>query len=254
MTLIRVIDFETSDDEEHDGKIIEAGWTDILYTIESGKVETFIGQSPQSVLYGLPEGEQIHPRAQQVHHIHHSTLISIPPYDADSSRWLSHNAKDDRPVDIFAAHNSKFEEGFIRPHLGISCPPFICTLKCARHIFPGAESFSLQYLYYDLHLQRHVPHILAPNLPAHRAGPDAFITALLLKDILLFSGQTPESLISFTLAPTHYPTCPIGKHKGKRWSEVPTSYLTWMKNAPDMEPDIKAAAITELNSRTYPRW
>jgi len=48
-----------------------------------------------------------------------------------------------------------------------------------------------------------------------------------------------------------YRECPIGKHKGQLWRDIPASYLQWLTREPDMDPDIKAAANTELQERTY---
>jgi hypothetical protein len=43
--------------------------------------------------------------------------------------------------------------------------------------------------------------------------------------------------------------CPAGQHRGKRWAEVPTEYLSWMLNA-DFEDDVKEAVKAELTRRS----
>lgn len=45
------------------------------------------------------------------------------------------------------------------------------------------------------------------------------------------------------------PRCPIGKFKGKPWSEVDYGFLTWMLKQADMDGNLKWNAQQEINRR-----
>ena len=50
--------------------------------------------------------------------------------------------------------------------------------------------------------------------------------------------------------PGHVPlTIPFGKHKGKRFGDVPESYLRWILDTKDMRKGMKTAARLELDKR-----
>lgn len=44
-------------------------------------------------------------------------------------------------------------------------------------------------------------------------------------------------------------TIRFGKHKGKRWEDVPADYLAWMCRNEDMNPHLREAARYELDRR-----
>jgi exodeoxyribonuclease X len=83
--------------------------------------------------------------------------------------------------------------------------------------------------------------------PAHRAGPDAWVTAHLLIDLLKES--TVEQMIQWTREPRRLDKIPFGKHRGSRWAEAPADYLRWMSGLSDMDADVVAAARQELERR-----
>jgi len=56
-------------------------------------------------------------------------------------------------------------------------------------------------------------------------------------------------MAKWTREPRLLPRCPIGKHRGKPWSEVETGFLRWMLNQADMEDDLKWNAERALADR-----
>ncbi|HEY1310070.1 MAG TPA: exonuclease domain-containing protein, partial [Pseudolabrys sp.] len=77
---------------------------------------------------------------------------------------------------IYAAHNAKFERQWITDDL-TGAAPWICTYKCALRLWPEAPSHSNQALRYwrlPQGLDRAVANV------AHRAYPDAYVSAFLL--------------------------------------------------------------------------
>ena len=84
-------------------------------------------------------------------------------------------------------------------------------------------------------------------MPAHRAGPDAYVTAHLLKALLVTT--TAKQMVAWTKEPRLLPKCTIGKFRGKPWPEVEAGFLNWMLNQADMEADLKWNASRELERR-----
>ena len=72
----------------------------------------------------------------------------------------------------------------------------MCTYKCALRLWPELPSHSNQVIRYERR-----PHVLdrALGLPAHRAGPDAYVTAHHLRDMLDLVGL--EQLIAWSAEP-----------------------------------------------------
>ena len=85
-------------------------------------------------------------------------------------------------------------------------------------------------------------------MPPHRAGPDAYVTAHILK-ALFAAGATGKEMVAWTREPRLLPTCPIGKFRGKPWPEVEGGFLQWMLKQADMEADLKWNANRELLRR-----
>lgn len=84
--------------------------------------------------------------------------------------------------------------------------------------------------------------------PAHRAGPDAYVTAHIL--LALFdAGATGKDMVQWTKEPRLLPTCPLGKFRGVPWSEVEAGFLGWMLRQPTMEEDLKWNAQREITRR-----
>lgn len=80
---------------------------------------------------------------------------------------------------IFVAHNVNFDYSFIKNHLDHHGYTFhakkLCTVRLARHIFPGLPSYSLGRLCQSLDIELN---------NRHRAGGDASATVVLFKKLL----------------------------------------------------------------------
>jgi exodeoxyribonuclease X len=151
------------------------------------------------------------------------------------------------PADVMVAHSARFERGFIADtaHGGL---PWICTVRAAKNVWPEAPGHSNQVLRYWRGLR--LDTALAD--PAHRAGPDAWVTAHLLIDMLKVA--TVEQMLAWTNEPRRLDRIPFGKHRGRPWAEPPEDYLRWMvgqggSGQGDMDADVVAAARQELDRR-----
>jgi len=112
-------------------------------------------------------------------------------------------------------------------------------------IWPDAPAHNLQTLRYYLDLD--VVEDLV--MPPHRAGPDAYLCAVLL-DRILKEGAIPfDKFVLFSSRPALLPRCNLKQHRGKSWEEVPTDYLQWIVNKSECERDVKATARYHLKLR-----
>lgn len=229
MTIIRVIDFETTG-VEPPAEVVEYGYCDLTKTGDAWEVG-----SPVSRLCWVRD---IPPEVRAIHHITMADVADCPHFDEAEV----HNPIED--VAVFAAHNLAFEDQFI-PQRGL---PGICTLKAALRVWPDAPAHSNGVLRYWLEDRG----LLALNhetaMPPHRAGPDAYVTAHILK-ALFAAGATGKEMVAWTREPRVLPTCPIGKFRGQPWADVEHGFLNWMTQQPTMESDLKWNAQREIDRR-----
>lgn len=225
MTTIRVIDFETTGTEPP-AEVCEVGACDLH--LEEKRIET-----PRAWLCGVKE---MPPEVRAVHHIPLAACKGLQPFEAgDMFREMD--------VQALAAHNAEFETKFFASPL-----PVICTYKAALRVWPDAPSHSNGALRYWLEDQGKITPDHAMTQPAHRAGPDAYVTAHIL--LALFdTGVTGREMIAWAKEPRLLPTCPIGKFRGKPWPEVEAGFLGWMLRQETMEEDLKWNAKREIARR-----
>ena len=126
--------------------------------------------------------------------------------------------------------------------------PVICTYKVALRTWPEAPSHGNNALRYWLEDQGKIDILHEHTQPVHRAGPDAYVTAHIFV-ALLKAGVTGKEMVDWTREHPVLPKCPIGKFRGKPWSEVDVGFLNWMLKQTDMEDGLKFNAETELARR-----
>lgn len=236
MTRLRVVDLETTG-MEPPAEIIEFGFSDV--TLDG--LGTTISR-PVAWLYRPLNG--IPPETMAVHHL---TEADFGPQTFPCDPGALRAAVTYQAVpDVLVAHNCAFERKFISREMTGEIP-WICTYKVALHVWPDAPKHGNQVLRYWRGLA------LDPALamPPHRAGPDAWVTAHLLRELL--SLATIPQMIAWTEQPKPMSTIPIGKHRGAPWSEVPGDYLGWMLGTTDMDADLIWHARNEVARRNAAR-
>jgi exodeoxyribonuclease X len=83
------------------------------------------------------------------------------------------------------------------------------------------------------------------GLPAHRAMPDAYVTAHHLRDLL--NEASLEQLSAWSLEPGLLPRVPAGADRGKGWDRISLESLRgW---SVDRDVDARFTAETELARR-----
>lgn len=216
MTVLRVIDFETTG-MEPPFEVVEVGYCDLI-----GDDQTWEVGRPVSWLCGV---QVIPPETRAVHHISAIEVAGLPSFAATRARLF----EGDPVLSAIVAHNLDFEERFLGQHGALS----VCTLKAALRVWPDAHAHSNGVL---------------PAMPPHRAGPDAYVTAHILK-ALFAAGATGAQLVAWTKEPRLLPKCPIGKFRGQPWADVEAGFLNWMLAQASMEEDLKWNARREIERR-----
>ncbi|MGF7148954.1 exodeoxyribonuclease X [Sphingomonas zeicaulis] len=228
---LRVVDLETTG-MEPPAEIVEFGYSDVLLNAGAASITP-----PVAWLYRPLNG--IPPETMAVHHLtpadFHPEMAPATPGHMRAA--LAHGGA----PDVLVAHNCAFERKFLRSDV-TGATPWICTYKAAMHVWPDAPKHGNQVLRYWRGLS------LDPALamPPHRAGPDAWVTAHLLLELLRVASV--EQMVAWSEQPRPMPTLPFGKHRGATWPDVPADYLQWMVGQ-DMDPDVLWHARAELARR-----
>ncbi|MCI9865219.1 DNA polymerase III subunit epsilon [Rhizobium skierniewicense] len=227
---IRVIDLETGGNGPND--VCEIGWQDVVLN-EDGRWQVI---EERGALFVNP-GRPISPDTMAIHHILDSQVADAPYWKEIASTVL-------RPpfqIDALAAHRAAFEQRYCTPRF-TGGTPWICTWKCALRVWPQLPRFSNQMLRYQ-----RMPEGLVheTGLPAHRAMPDAYVSAHHLRDML--NEASLEDCLAWSKEPGLLPRVPAGPDRGKSWDRLGIEMLNTL--AADRDADIRFSAQTELARR-----
>lgn len=227
---VRVIDLETSGASAHE--VCEIGWQDVTQEPDGRWAVT----DERGAAYVNP-GRPISPATMAIHHIMDADVAGAPFWKDAAPEVL-------RPtggVLALAAHRAAFEQRYCTPALSGGAK-WICTWKCALRLWPDLQGFSNQMLRYERMpsgLDREI------GLPAHRAMPDAYVTAHHLRDML---NEAPiDQLLAWSDEPGLLPRVPTGPERGRPWSVAGSSALQAF--AQDRDPNVRFSAETELRRR-----
>lgn len=225
-----VIDTETTGmDQEQDALIeIAAVWNDGAF------LHSLVCPNTRQITFG----------AMAVHHIT-DAMVAGAPSASEAVKRLGFDQNlptaDTGPT-VLIFHNAKFDRDFLPDWM--QKMQWICTYRCALHLFPDAESFKNGALWYELGLDRAMPPE-AGSMP-HRALFDALMTWDLLQWMLSAvadkigrdQNACLEYLIKLSTTPVILKTCYFGKHHGTPWEDVPYNYMQWVLKQ-DFDSDVQ---------------
>ncbi|WP_312949089.1 exonuclease domain-containing protein [Agrobacterium sp.] len=181
---IRVIDLETAGNGPND--VCEIGWQDVVldnrlgWTVNDERGARFVNP-----------GRPVSPDTMAIHHILDAQVAGAPYWKEIAQHVLRPSGE----LYAFAAHRAAFEQRYCSSRLTGGLP-WICTWKCALRVWPELPRFSNQMLRY-LRMPQGLVHEI--GLPAHRAMPDAYVTAHHLRDLL--NAASLEELIAWSAEP-----------------------------------------------------
>lgn len=223
--IIRAIDTETtgipSPTEPH--ALCEIGWADLDQERDGGAIS-----KPESYL--VNPGREIPIEAMAVHHIRDADVADAIKPDA-AVALLAEGAT------MWCAHRADFESQFF------GGKPLLCTWKAALRVWPDAPSHGLSALRY-LHKYDDMSDFdRAAAMPPHRAGPDAYVCAFLMRHILGLCAL--EDVTRWSAGPALLARFDFGKYYGKPWAEVAQNdpgYLEWVLGNIKDDRDKRATA------------
>ena len=225
-----MIDLETAGGGPHD--VCEIGWQDVARDPDG----TWRVTEERGAKLVNP-GRAISSETMAVHHIRDDQVAGAPYWKSVAPGVL----RPDGGVAALAAHRASFEQRFCTPGLAGGAA-WICTWKCALRLWPHLPSFSNQRLRYERNPEGLVHEV---GLPAHRALPDAYVTAHHLRDML--NAASLEQLLTWSREPGLLPRVPAGEARGKAWTDVDDRILRDL--AAERDVNLRYSAETELRRR-----
>ncbi len=230
IAVIRVVDLETGGNGPYE--VCEIGWQDVIQT-HDGRWQLDVERGSLMVNPGRP----ISPETMAVHHILDRDVAGAPLWREVASSVLQPR----RPLVALAAHRAAFEQRYCTPRL-TGGAQWICTWKCALRLWPSLPRFSNQMLRYQ-RMPKGLVHEI--GLPAHRAMPDAYVTAHHLRDML--NEAALDQLLAWSAEPGLLPRIPSGPERGKSWRQVELAVL--QQFLLDRDRDVRFTAETEIARR-----
>ncbi len=241
---LRVIDLETTGNSFTDGGVVEIGWQDVARDGDDDSGGTWaLRGGPMAML--IDPGRPISPATSAIHHLIDEDVAGAPAWLDAAPAILGAGAGP--PPLALVAHRAAFEQRWCAPVLkalpGIRLP-WICTYKAALRVWPEAPGHSNQGLRYwrrPAGLERGL------GLPAHRAGPDAYVTAHHLRDMLHHAGL--ESLLAWSAEPALLARVPYGKLRGRRFADLSDENLAGLAEGERGDGDLAFTVRTEQRRR-----
>lgn len=235
---IRVIDFETTG-QPPEADVVESAYQDVVVPPVMSVIDFTQDGWAEPYLAGIgttlvKNQRPIEIEAMAAHHIPQAEI------DARGIDWDEARERlVDGGVDFYCAHNANFEKEFF----DFEGARWLDTLKMAYRVMDDAPSFSNQGLRYFL--QGADPG--EAGMPPHRALPDCAVTARILLHCLV---RAPIKVLEeWSAEPAMPPTIRFGKHRGKKWCDLPADYLQWMLRS-DFDDDTKHCARVHLRAKS----
>ena len=191
------------------------------------------------------EGKKIPPDASSIHNITNEMIANKPRLIDSKSYKVLIDALDRGALLI--AHNLPFELKMLA-NTPIEPQRAIDTLRVCRHLIPDLNSYSLNYLRYEMRLYKKEAtlarefglDICLPLVP-HHARSDAMLTKLLYDALLELASS--EEMCRLSQKPVLLERFLFAKYAKRYIEEIATvdrGYLVWMlENIEDLDLDMR---------------
>ncbi|MBP9841168.1 MAG: DUF3820 family protein [Simkaniaceae bacterium] len=207
--------------------------------IEFAAVKFTLTEQLESMETLIDPARPIPEESTKIHHITDDMVLNKPKIGAVLPSILTFIG--DLPV---VGHGIAFDINILiasANRLGIphtlAKNPLIDTLRLAR-LYGGSSINSLEALRRHFNI---LPH------GAHRAMSDVQVNIEVFKHLSKPFHSTKEILERLT-KPIAMPAMPLGKHKGRRFNEIPIEYLRWAVHQ-DFDQDLLFSIRSELKKR-----
>jgi len=174
-----------------------------------------------------------------IHHISREMLLGKPKIESLLPEILQFIGRD-----LIVGHSVGLDIQLIvnaAKRMNMPCTllarPYIDTLRLARH-YGDSPNNSLENL---------AQHFNVPSAGAHRAMTDVEMNIEVFKH-LIRRYQTLEQVMDILSRPIKMKYMPLGKHKGRPFSEIPLQYLQYAARL-DYDQDLLFSIRSELKRR-----
>ena len=134
------------------------------------------------------------------------------------------------------AHNLDFDFRFLKAYTDDSVGK-LCTLKCARVLYPDAANHKQGTLAAMLGIQ-------VAREKAHSADGDLDVLLQLLQCLCRDAGTDLYGLLEVQRRPRPISKMPFGKHRGVPLKDLPANYIFWLLNKADnIDADLRTALL-----------
>jgi exodeoxyribonuclease X len=176
----------------------------------------------------------INPAASGIHHITDDMVWDAPTL-AEYMQMTGYPL--DHPNLVVGGHNVQFDCRMLAEALPEQYTK-LCTLKLARNLHPDLSDHKLQTIRYSFKLSAGT---------AHRAMGDV-VTCISFARMLCDEKQTDLlGLLELCKVPLSLDSrFPFGKHKGDRLRDLPVSYVRWLLEKTELDPDLREALTLRL--------
>lgn len=223
-----VLDTETTSADDDRG-VCEIGWIridenwNILETVES----LIDPQKP------------ISPAASGVHGLVYEDVANSPTLEEffTLSEPGCYGKRVEGPV-VLIGHRVGFDRPAFEPYVDGEILE-IDTLRYVRQLYPDADNHQLSTMKFQLNLPKDAG-------AAHRVLSDVMVTYHLARHIAERMNLSLLELAEHAKQPMLIKTASFGKHKGQPFSEIPRSYLQWMKRELSLDIDTQHTVDTLL--------
>lgn len=190
------------------------------------------------------EGKKIPPQASAIHHITNEMIKDAKKFT--QTECYEYLQKYNSAQNVLVGHNIAFDLEMLQKQGFVWQGEIIDTLRVSRHLLEECESFSLQYLRYELRLYRDEQKMQArygikDALVAHHALSDAVLVALLYEYHALMVDDA--QMIALTHQRVHLQKIPFGKYRGRYFEEIlyeDRGYLAWIYTRSDIDEDLRS--------------
>lgn len=241
-----MFDFESSHETPAEGGLVEIAYCDLVSTGTDLVGEPALWEVAGGKGRLCNPGVAIPPDTSAIHQIIDEDVAAEPFWQSLLASIIKRSREDG--VMAFAGFGMRFEALWMHPDWRLDTP-LVCVYKAALRIWPESplhSNMGLRYWRRPEGLDR------ATALPAHRAYPDAYVTAFHLRD-MLNSGTPLHSMIEWTKVPALTIRCRIGDYRnggrGTPWADVETSMLRWILNKQSFDEDTVFTAEHHLALR-----
>lgn len=219
-----ILDTETTSLDFKEAEVIQYASANVLYVLDAIGNETY--DIPCSF---YKPTKKIPPEISAITSITNRMVDGHPNFKDE----LDSVQKELDKYEYFVAHNAYYDKGILEAH-DLNIPNPICTMRLAKKLYADdikITAFNLSYLRYALALP------VSDTLPAHLADADVIITGILFYTLIekamidgiidIENGDIGVQLVEWLDAPLITTIMPFGKHKGKKFTDVPISYWQW---------------------------